>query len=146
MSELIYTNESGDQVKTSQFLKNRGSCCKTSCLHCPYNFTLNKHGLEFEQLKLESMAKAQRIIDDNSPKEENSVSASLLASAFGGAKKKDTISKFQLDSYRIVKIKDHICGVVKVGKLGVSALYLKEHFKDQGLTKDTVASFFNPEL
>lgn len=143
MAELSYTNEDGDSVKTSQFLKNRGSCCKTSCLHCPYNFTLTKHGLEFKELDLNTMPKAQRIIDENSPKEDNSVSASLLASAFGSAKKKDTISKFQLQNYRLVELKGETCGVVKVGSVGVSALYLKEHFKDQGLNKDIVSSYFS---
>ncbi|GEM_PF-819310 len=143
MAELSYTNEDGDSVKTSQFLINRGSCCKTSCLHCPYNFTLSKHGLEFKELDLNSMLKAQKIIDENSPKEDNSVSASLLASAFGSAKKKDTISKFQLKNYRFVELKGEVCGVVKVGSVGVSALYLKEHFKDQGLSKDIVSSYFS---
>ncbi|PIK13598.1 DUF5522 domain-containing protein [Halobacteriovorax sp. JY17] len=143
MAELAYTNEDGDSVKTSQFLKNRGSCCKTACLHCPYNFTLTRHGLEFKELEISSLLTAQAIIDENSPKEENTVSASLLASAFGGAKKKDIISKYQLGNYRFVQLKGFTCGVVKVGSLGVSALYLKEHFKDQGLDLDIVASYYN---
>ncbi len=144
MADLAYTNEEGDSVKTSQFLKNRGSCCKTACLHCPYNFTLTRHGLEFTKLEINSLLMAQSIIDENSPKEENTVSAALLASAFGGAKKKDTISKYQLDNYRFILLKGFICGVVKVGSLGVSALYLKEHFKDQGLDLDLVSSYYNP--
>jgi hypothetical protein len=144
MAELTYTNEDGDSVKTSQFLLNRGSCCKTSCLHCPYGFTLTKNGLSFKKLELESLSMAQAIIDENTPKDENSISASLLASAFGGAKKKDIISKYQLDNYRLVQLKEKTCGVVKVGNLGVSALYLKEHFRDQGLEKDIVASYYTP--
>lgn len=143
MAELTYTNESGDSVKTSQFLKNRGSCCKTSCLHCPYNFTLSKHGLEFKVLESADMGIAQSIIDENSPKEDNSVSASLLASAFGSTAKKDIISKFQLDKYFFVSLNGTICGLAKVGNLGLSALYLKEHFKDQGLDKDIVSSYYN---
>ena len=142
MSELAYTNEDGDSVKTSQFLKNRGSCCKTSCLHCPYNFTLTKHGIEFKAVELSSMAEGQAIIDFSSPKEENTISASLLSSAFGGAKKKDTISKYQLDNYRFIYLNGHECGLVKVGTVGVSALYLKEHFKEQGLDLDLVSSYY----
>ena len=46
-SALTYTDEEGREVKTSTFLKNRGSCCKTCCRHCPYGFTLKKRGLQF---------------------------------------------------------------------------------------------------
>jgi hypothetical protein len=30
-----------------QALRKRGHCCKSACLHCPYGFTLKKHGLKF---------------------------------------------------------------------------------------------------
>ena len=142
MAELSYTNEDGDSVKTSQFLTNRGSCCKTSCLHCPYNFTITKHGLEFKKVDLTSITKGQAIIDSNSPKEEDSISAALLSSAFGGVKKKEVISKYQLDNYRFIYLNGHECGIVKVGTVGVSALYLKEHFKEQGLDIDLVSSYY----
>lgn len=32
---------------SAESLKKRGHCCKSACLHCPYGFTLKKHGLKF---------------------------------------------------------------------------------------------------
>lgn len=32
-------------------LKKRGHCCKSTCLHCPYGFTLKKFGLKFHQIE-----------------------------------------------------------------------------------------------
>lgn len=35
---------------SAEFLKARGRCCQSSCLHCPYGFTLKRFGLQFEAL------------------------------------------------------------------------------------------------
>lgn len=32
----FYFNEGGKMVLTSDFLKRRGYCCMSGCLHCPY--------------------------------------------------------------------------------------------------------------
>jgi len=140
LSELTYDNEQGHTVFTSQFLKNRGSCCKSACLHCPYGFTLKNHGLKFEAIAKDKLSLAKNIIDSNSKKE--SVSGSLLDQAFGSSKKEVTINKFNLDSFSFVKIKDVVCGVVKKGKLQLNELYLVDQFKEQGLTLDIVQSYF----
>ena len=74
-------------VFTSAYLKNRGTCCKTSCLHCPYGHTLKAEGLQFEEVTEERLEEAQLILDGGKKKDEPSVSASLLAGAFGAPKK-----------------------------------------------------------
>jgi hypothetical protein len=33
-----YINEKGLYVFTESYLKRRGYCCKTGCLHCPFGF------------------------------------------------------------------------------------------------------------
>ena len=133
MSELTYENKKGEMVKTSLFLKNRGTCCKTKCLHCPYEFTLEKLGLQFESLTDERIAEAQDIINSNGPAEE-SITASLLASAFGPTKKKTVLSPSNKQDYRFILIKDQVCGLLKIGKIQATEIYLLKHFQDQGIS------------
>ena len=52
--ENFYLNKNGDSVFTSEFLKNKGTCCKSGCLHCPYGHTLNKFGIEIRDLSFEN--------------------------------------------------------------------------------------------
>lgn len=140
MSDLTYENEEGNTVYTSQFLKNRGSCCKTNCLHCPYGTTLKNCGLQFKQLELKDAALANSIITSNSS-EESSLSASLLTEAFGN-KKKTQVTKFNFKDFYFVLIKDVVAGVAKKGRLQLKEVFLKDHFHDQGLDLDTVSSHF----
>lgn len=140
MSELTYENEEGNTVYTSQFLKNRGSCCKTNCLHCPYGTTLKNCGIQFRQAQLSEMKVANDIINSNS-EDESTVSASLLNEAFGN-KKKTQVSKFNFKDFYFITIKDIVCGVCKKGRLQMKEVFLKEHFHDQGLDLDTISSHF----
>lgn len=140
MNELFYLDESGNNVHTTQFLKNRGSCCKTNCLHCPYGTTLKNCGLEFEKAKQEDIFKVQEIINSNT-KEKGGLAEDLLSSAFG-AKKEDKVTKFNYDQYYFILLKDIVCGVAHKGRLQLKKVFLKEHFKDQGLDLETVSSFF----
>jgi hypothetical protein len=141
MTELTYENENGLTVYTSRYLKNRGSCCKTSCLHCPYGCTLKTHGLKFEEIKETDLDKAREILSGKNDNNDIDISASLLGNAFGAPKKVDKISKENIHEYQFVLIKDVICGLVKKGKLQASKIYLTKHFKDQEITLDTVNSF-----
>ncbi|MFG1501362.1 DUF5522 domain-containing protein [Halobacteriovorax sp. XZX-3] len=139
-AKLTYTNEQGREVKTSQFLKNRGSCCKTSCLHCPYGFTLNKHGIQSQEISVNDITKAQAIVDANQ-QESLSVASSLMGAAFGGSKpKKLTITESNSCDFAFVELKGEIFGLIEKGGLQAKKLYLKEQFKEQGLDLDTVNS------
>jgi len=51
--ELSYINEEGFTVFTSHYLKNKKTCCRSACLHCPYGFTVKKHGFEFREATAE---------------------------------------------------------------------------------------------
>ncbi|WP_127716252.1 DUF5522 domain-containing protein [Halobacteriovorax sp. HLS] len=141
MSELTYLNEEGLDVYTSTYLSNRGSCCKTNCLHCPYGFTLKNHPLELIEVTDEMISVAQSIIDKNTEVKKESVSESLLSSAFGTKKKVFPITSSNRDRYKLIKLKGQLCGVLKMGTLVGIEIYLNEHFKNQGLSLEIVNSF-----
>ena len=142
MSDLFYINEDGNNVHTAQFLKNRGSCCKTNCLHCPYGTTLKNFPLTFEPIKLEEIAESQSIIDSVSGGG-GGVASDLLDSAFGG-KKENKITKFNFDQYFFFSLKEQRCGVIHKGRLQLKKVFLKEHFREQGLDLPTVQTQFSP--
>lgn len=141
--QLTYINNEGLEVKTSQFLRNRGSCCKTNCLHCPYGFTLKNHPIKTRQLVYEDIATAQSIVDENQEvQSESSVASSLMGSAFGGNKKSKlvTIDAVNFDSFAFIELKGVICGVIEISTVQAKQLFLKEQFKDQGIDLDIVNS------
>jgi hypothetical protein len=35
---------------TAEFLKNKGRCCKSTCVHCPYGHTVKKLGIQFRDV------------------------------------------------------------------------------------------------
>lgn len=144
MTDLSYKNEEGNNVFTSQYLRNKRTCCKAKCLHCPYGYTLETLGLEFIPVTARSMDRANEIISSKSQsEEESSVASSLLASAYGGNKKKsEAITAKSLDKFFFIKLKGHECGVVKKGILQLKKIYLKEYFQDQGLDLHSVNSHY----
>ena len=34
-----YTNANGEMVFTKKYHLDRGHCCQSGCLHCPYDYT-----------------------------------------------------------------------------------------------------------
>jgi len=137
--ELTYPHpKDGSDIKTSHFLRKRGSCCKTSCLHCPYGFTLKKEGLQFEAIDESNFPEAMQIFQKHIP-DEPEVASSILASAFGKPKKVETLSTLNMGKFQLVKIKGETCALIKVFNFQVTELYHCEHFEDQGLTQDIIS-------
>lgn len=122
--ELTYLSPEGYTVFTSQFLKNRGTCCKTSCLHCPFGFTLKKLGLQFVEATEADQEKIETIINTSS------VSAKVDWRAF------------MPSNVCLVKIKEEVCGVMLKNHIVVKHLYLKPHFENQGLSKEMIESYY----
>ena len=85
MGQLTYKDEEGNEVKTALFLRNRGSCCKTACRHCPYGFTLRKKGLQFADYSsdAESRALAEQFVGEQVEGGASDVVAGLLAEGLG---------------------------------------------------------------
>lgn len=140
MSDLLTYLKNGCDVKTSLFLKKRGSCCKTSCLHCPYGFTLKKEGLQFEDLNLDNLEEARSLSLRGIPSEQI-VTSSLFASAFGKPKAKEILSESNMKSYSLVKIKGETCALIKKYNFQATEIFYAEHFDDQAITIEMVNSF-----
>lgn len=121
--ELSYQTPDGYTVFTSHYLKNKGTCCKSACLHCPYGFTLKKHGLTFKEVKEEDLTLIETMLEE---------------SGNGGFDWKP----FFPDNIRIVLLKDRECGVFFKNHIQIKHLFLKKHFDNQGLSKEMVEAYF----
>ena len=139
MSKLSYENEDGFTVFTGEYHRNRGTCCRANCLHCPYGTTLKNLGLEFKEVHC--LSTANKIIEGK--KEVDALTSSLLGSAFGSKPKKASakVDQSNIANYKFVFLKEVLCAVVEISDNVLRTLHLKEEFEDQGLTKDVVASY-----
>ena len=140
MKELSYINEQGDNVYTAQYYLNKGYCCKSNCLHCPFGTTVKNLGIQFTDVSETNFELAQSLIKQNIQDVPN-VSNSLLDSAFGGKKKKLVLTKDNMQSFKLCFLKEQVFGIIQVGKFQCQELYLHQKFKDQGLNKDLVQSY-----
>jgi hypothetical protein len=120
--ELSYISPEGYTVFTSQFLKNRGTCCRSACLHCPFGFTLKKHGLQFK---------------DFSPQDEAHLEA--LREEAGSSVEWRTFSP---ENIKLLYLKDQACGFILKNHIVIKHLVLLPHFQHQGLTRELVESYF----
>lgn len=121
--ELTYLNNDGNTVFTSHYLKNRGTCCKTTCLHCPYGFTLKRLGMSF--------------------KEALPTDAELIDSLVKKSKTPDlNWREFDPSNVQIILVKENVCGVALKTKLQIKHVFLKEHFQHQGLSLELIESYY----
>lgn len=104
---------------SAEFLKKRGTCCKTACLHCPYGHTLKKLRLQFKDVTEAELASAQDI-----------------------AQNKINLEQFKITDYKFILLKEHICGVIRIDKLFVREMYLHPEFEHQGLDRPLVESYY----
>lgn len=121
--DLSYVTSEGYTVFTSQFLKNRGTCCKSACLHCPYGYTLKKLGLKFLDVTTSDKEFLHSIMEES------------------GTAPVD-LEPFFPDNIKLIQIKDTVCGMILKNHIVIKHLYLKPHFKDQGLSKELVESYY----
>lgn len=117
--ELSYLSPEGYTVFTSKFLKNRGTCCKSACLHCPFGYTLKKVGLEFSDVSEGDSQLVQEIIG----------------------------TEFDWKPYlpenaKFIKLKGQVCGVMFKNHIVVKHLFLLPHFREQNLSKEMVESYY----
>lgn len=140
---LNYINEDGNLVYTSAYHLKRGSCCKSTCLHCPYGHTQKKYHIEIVEMKDIHIRYANEIIRDTRPIELSDVSMSLLVSAFGPKEKLRVhhITSDNLTNFAFGTFKEKVCGVIEFSnRLSESAsgktvkeIFLKKEFLNQGL-------------
>ena len=121
--ELSYVTPEGYTVFTSQFLKNRGTCCKSACLHCPFGYTLKKLGLQFREATSSDEAEIQRIIGES------------------GAPAVEW-KTFLPGNIQFMELKGTVCGIMLKNHIVVKHIYLLPFFQNQGLTKEMIESYF----
>lgn len=121
--ELSYITPEGFTVFTSQYLKNRGTCCKSACLHCPFGYTLKKHGLQFLEVQESDFESVEKV---------------MLAS---GQPLIDWKPFWPLH-VRLIQIKGVTCGVLLKNNIVIKHLYLMPRFVSQDLSKEMVESYF----
>ena len=142
-NKLTYTNDAGEVVYTSNYLLNRGTCCKTNCLHCPYGHTLKNFSIKIVPLEEKHIKYANEIISESKPVELSDLASSILAEGFG--KKSKVIGQHitleNFNDHAFGQFQDVICGVIKFSNRlsesnsgrGINELYLKKEFQNQGL-------------
>lgn len=130
-----YENEDGYLVFTAHHHRQRGRCCKSSCLHCPFGHTLNTVGIEIKEAS--DLPLLQKTLE-SFQSHHYGVTASLLESAFA-APKTITADLTNLSDFYYLYLKGVLCGVYKKTE---EQLLLGEHFKDQGITKEYIKSLF----
>ncbi len=121
--ELTYQTSEGYTVFTSQYLKNKGTCCKSACLHCPYGYTVKKQGLQFAEIKEEDFPQIETILKVSHQED------------------------FDWKSYwpqdiRFVLLKENVCGFFVKNKIIIKNLFLKPHFQHQNLSKELIEAYF----
>jgi hypothetical protein len=120
--ELSYLSPEGFTVFTSHYLKNKKTCCKSACLHCPYGFTLKKHGLEFVDASEETSSLIQEILVENDHADFD-------------------WKAFEFENIKIIKIKNVVCGFLLKNHIVIKHLFLRPHFQNQDLSKEMVESY-----
>ena len=96
---MSYSNKDGFEVKTSMAHRQRGYCCQSSCLHCPYGFTIKKLGIQFEALSAEKLQLANEL-------SHNKIELNLNT----------------LEDFEFFYIKGHLAGIMRKDKLFVKPI------------------------
>ena len=121
--ELTYQTPDGYTVFTAQYLINKGTCCRSACLHCPYGFTIKKHGLQFKEVREEDFPQIEAIIEES------------------GIQNLDWKS-FSLENIRFILLKEQVCGFFLKNHIVIKHLVLRTHFKQQNISRELVESYF----
>ena len=119
--ELTYISSEGFLVFTSDYLRNKGTCCRSACLHCPYGFTVKKHGFQFRDFKEEDK--------------------SLLETMLIESKSDEDWKTFNYENIKFIFLKNQLCGVLFKNHIVIKHLILKPQFKDQGLSKELIEAY-----
>ena len=135
----FYINEEGNTVFTSDYHRNKGSCCHSNCLHCPFGTTLknigvkaipfNDHNSEIIQSLYEKLYEVK-----------DQFTSQLLGNAFG----KSNSTPRKEDLY-LLSLKGVPCGLMDYQDERVKSFKLLEQFSDQGITEGYLLGIMTPE-
>lgn len=140
MNKLTY-EEDGQEIKTSTFLRNRGSCCKTCCRHCPYGHTLREKGLQFEDYHENKRELALEFLKAR-PTSIGNLAANLLSEGYGEKKMARGLDDYNPRSLKFVLLKGRQIGLMVISGFQVKELFLGTYYRDQGIDIPLVESYY----
>lgn len=105
-----------DTVISGESLDSKPSCCKNSCINCPYGFTVKKHGLLFKKVDYDELP---------------TVSAYF----------KVNISLNYKD-YDLVILKGFLVALIKSDELFVRELFIHDQISQKTLSKELIESYY----
>ena len=117
---------------SSQFLRSKGTCCKSNCLHCPYGTTLKNIGIKIEK----KHTQANEIF--KSLYLQDQFTSSLIGNAFGKTKSVE----FDDKKYLVLSLKGIPCGMLEQDSGQFIGFKLLSDFEDQGITESYLRSLF----
>lgn len=141
MQELTYIDENGKEVKTVQFLRNRGTCCKTACRHCPYGFTLRNKGLQFSDYSPQWKALAEKWVKEWK-RPQRGIATSLLAEGLGHQQKAFSLDDYPAKSLKFILLKGKKIGLAVIPGIQVKEIFLSTYYQNQGIDIAIVESFY----
>lgn len=117
---VVYQDDPRHPSMSSDSLKKRGHCCRSACLHCPYGFTVKRHSIKFLEF--------------------NETNIDLVQDLTGQLAL--SLDEKQFSEYRLVILKNFIIGYIKVNSIVVTEMNLLPSFRDQGLSKELIESYY----
>lgn len=137
MSETHYINYEGKRVATTKHHLNRGTCCGSGCLHCPYGTTLKRFGLTFHALEGEKLDIAKNLTG-----EKQGIAASLLQQAFGKKSVFPQIDDANAHNFLLFDLKGYYAGVAQLEGDKIIRVLHFPYFGEQGLALDSVNEYY----
>jgi hypothetical protein len=120
-NELSYLTPQGHTIFTGQFHKNRGTCCRSTCVHCPYGFTIKKLGIQFSPVKNREDLVKEILVENHETQFDWEI--------------------YLPDNILFLSIKDFIAGVVFKNHIVIKKLVLRPQFQHQNISKELVESY-----
>ena len=127
-----YENKEGHRIWTSDYLRNKGYCCRSSCLHCPYGHTLKTIGLEIKNYDQAYVDQMNQILERDGHKKTDNIALSLLQEI---DEKKEQICLINRDkeSIRLIFLKDYFAGFYFLEHGKADQVFLADNFRFQGI-------------
>jgi hypothetical protein len=132
---------------SSQVLLARGKCCQSTCLHCPYGYTLKKCGLDFIPFDFHLLpadyARLEQKTTLFSFQIRYWITEKLSKENFLQFLKDDGESGEPLGQLRWyeVTLKNVSCALIGADTYQVKKILMAQDFSDQGINREMIESF-----
>lgn len=127
--------ETGEMIFTSHFLKKKGRCCKSSCLHCPYGHTLEKVPFVLKDYLPEQKLYLDKVLNENEYNKPRSVADSLLSQNLGSKRKTLNVDEFAPNDIKMIYLKGYFVGFLTLRDGKLDQYFLGKQFQFQNIEK-----------